>query len=127
MRQVLPAAVEREVVPGFVVDPVGDEAATRTPGLLQKYAGRVLLITTGACAVHCRYCFRRHFPYVAAPRSLAAWQPALDDIADDRSIHEVILSGGDPLSLPVAKLRWFVNNLAEIDHVDVIRVLAEKF
>ena len=99
LRQVLPLAEELDDVPGFVADPVGDAEATRQPGLLQKYDGRVLLVTTGTCAVHCRYCFRRHFPYAEAPRSLADWQPALDEIAADTSIHEVILSGGDPLMI----------------------------
>ena len=83
LRQVLPLADELADVPGFVADPVGDDAATRQPGLLQKYEGRVLLVTTGTCAVHCRYCFRRHFPYDESPRSLADWQPALDEIAGD--------------------------------------------
>ena len=77
LRQVLPLADEMADVPGFVTDPVDDDAATRQAGLLQKYHGRVLLIATGTCAIHCRYCFRRHFPYDEAPRSLADWQPAL--------------------------------------------------
>ena len=68
-------------------------------GLLQKYDGRALLITTGACAVHCRYCFRRHYPYSESPRSPDDWQPAIDRIAADPTIDEVILSGGDPLTL----------------------------
>ena len=86
LRQVLPIDDEMADVPGFVADPVDDAAATRQAGLLQKYDGRVLmLVTTGTCAVHCRYCFRRHFPYDESPRSLDAWQPALDEIADDTS------------------------------------------
>ena len=101
LRQVLPQGDELAEVPGFVADPVDDAAARRgdRAGLLQKYAGRVLLITTGTCAVHCRYCFRRHYPYDEAPRSLDAWQPALAEIAADTDIREVILSGGDPLTL----------------------------
>ncbi len=71
-----------------VGDPVGDEAATRSPGLLQKYAGRALLVTTGACAIHCRYCFRRHYPYEQAPKGIGGWQAALDLIRDDRALKK---------------------------------------
>ncbi len=92
------------------------------PGLLQKYTGRVLLITTGACAVHCRYCFRRHYPYDTAPKSLAAWQPALAEIAADNSITEVILSGGDPLTLRDSLLAALAERLAEIPHLRRLRV-----
>src|SRR5882757_5344571 len=95
LRQVLPLVEEMTDVPGFTVDPVRDDLAERQPGLLQKYQGRVLLVTTGTCAIHCRYCFRRHFPYDETPRSIADWQPTLDEIASDESVHEVILSGGD--------------------------------
>src|SRR5258708_136589 len=95
--QVLPLGQEEIAVPGFSADPVGDSAARRAPGLLHKYHGRALLVTTGACAVHCRYCFRRHYPYGDEPRRPADWDAALDTIAGDPSLHEVILSGGDPL------------------------------
>jgi EF-P beta-lysylation protein EpmB len=110
------------VIDGGLMDPVGDAAAQRLPGLLQKYTGRVLLITTGACAVHCRYCFRRHYPYETAPKSLAAWQPALDEIAGDESIREVILSGGDPLTLRDSLLASLAERLAEIPHLRRLRV-----
>jgi L-lysine 2,3-aminomutase len=122
LRQVLPLPEELDNVPGFVVDPVGDALATRQPGLLQKYEGRVLLVATGVCAVHCRYCFRRHFPYAESPRSLADWQPALDEIAADRSIHEVILSGGDPLMIVDRMLVQLVDELALIPHLRRLRV-----
>jgi len=122
LRQVLPLAEELDDVPGFTADPVGDAAAARAPGLLQKYHGRALLVTTGACAVHCRYCFRRHFPYEDAPRSLAHWQPAIDAIAADRSLHEVILSGGDPLTLGDATLAALVERLAAIGHLRRLRI-----
>src|SRR5689334_24104219 len=100
LKQILPVAAELEDQPGFIPDPLEERAATRAPGLLQKYAGRALLIATAACAVHCRYCFRREFPY--AEQTFAdsgRWSAALAEIAADRSIEEVILSGGDPLSL----------------------------
>ena len=109
-------------VPGFVADPVGDAAATRQPGLLQKYQAACCSITTGTCAVHCRYCFRRNFPYDESPRSLDDWRPALDEIAADDSIHEVILSGGDPLTLVDATLAALIEQLADIPHVRRLRI-----
>ena len=120
--QILPQASESEPHPNFAADPVGDLAATPAPGLLHKYHGRVLLIATGACAIHCRYCFRRHFPYEMGPRSLAEWRPALDYIASDPSIDEVILSGGDPLTLIDAKLAELVDAASAIPHVRRLRV-----
>jgi lysine 2,3-aminomutase len=122
LRQVLPVAAEMEVVPGFTFDPVRDDLAERQPGLLHKYQGRVLLIATGTCAVHCRYCFRRHFGYDETPRSIADWQPALEAIAADTSIHEVILSGGDPLTLVDATLWELVDALARVPHLRRLRI-----
>lgn len=120
--QVLPLAAETEEVPGFVADPVGDLPAQREAGLLHKYQGRALLVTTGACAVHCRYCFRRHFPYQQAPKSLDAWAGSLEAIAGDSSIEEVILSGGDPLVLTDPFLASLTRAIAEIPHVSRLRV-----
>jgi EF-P beta-lysylation protein EpmB len=122
LRQVLPLDMELTPATGFTADPVADEAAKLRPGLLQKYHGRALLITTGACAIHCRYCFRRHFPYSESPRSPAAWQPALEQIAADASIDEVILSGGDPLTLVDTHLAELSERIAEIPHVKRLRV-----
>jgi len=122
LRQVLPRYEEQADVPGFLADPVGDTAAARQAGLLQKYAGRVLLISTGTCAVHCRYCFRRHYPYSETPGSLAAWQPALAEIAADASLHEVILSGGDPLSIVDDALARLVARLDAIGHLRRLRI-----
>jgi EF-P beta-lysylation protein EpmB len=122
LRQVLPIAAEMDTVTGFTVDPVRDDLAERQPGLLQKYAGRVLLITTGTCAIHCRYCFRRHFPYDETPRSLADWQPAIDEIAADESVREVILSGGDPLTLVDATLSELIDSLEGIPHLKRLRI-----
>jgi len=120
--QVLPAAAESAEVAGFSRDPVGDEVASLRPGVLQKYAGRALLIATGACAVHCRYCFRRHFSYEEMPQSDATWEMALEAIAEDSSIHEVILSGGDPLMLVDERLAKLVEKIAAISHVCRLRV-----
>ena len=99
LRQVLPVACEHADHPGFSTDPVGDAAATIGPGLLQKYQGRALLVTTPACAIHCRYCFRRHYPYAQASLGADAGASAIAGIASDATIREVILSGGDPLML----------------------------
>ena len=77
LRQVLPLAAEADVPAGYSHDPVGDQQASLLPGLLHKYQGRILIVATGACAVHCRYCFRRHFPYQEGPRTLAGWSDAL--------------------------------------------------
>lgn len=122
LRQVLPLADEMADVPGFVVDPVRDDLAERRPGLLHKYQGRVLLVATGTCAVHCRYCFRRHFPYEQAPRSIADWRPALDEISADLTLHEVILSGGDPLTLVDTALAALIEELASIGHLRRLRI-----
>lgn len=122
LRQVLPLGAELDEVPGFVTDPVGDLAARAGPGLLHKYAGRALLVTTGACAVHCRYCFRSHFPYEAENASRAAFGPALDAIRADPTVGEVILSGGDPLTLGDRRLATLFERLREIPHVRRVRL-----
>jgi len=119
--QVLPVAQERERPVGFVDDPVGDREVQTASGMLQKYAGRVLLIASGMCAVHCRYCFRRHYPYDASPKSQAAWSEAFEGIARDASIEEVILSGGDPLSLGNGRLSQWMDQLESIPHVQRLR------
>ena len=122
LRQVLPVEAESHVAEGFSTDPVGDATAKLQPGVLQKYAGRALLITTGACAVHCRYCFRRHYPYEEAPHSEAAWDQALATVRDDETINEVILSGGDPFMLVDERLAKLVAKIAAIPHVERLRV-----
>ncbi|MEN1679337.1 MAG: EF-P beta-lysylation protein EpmB [Planctomycetota bacterium] len=122
LRQVLPLDAETRPTPGFLADPVGDAAAERSPGLLHKYRGRVLLVTTGACAVHCRYCFRRHFDYGWSPKGIDAWQPAIEQIEADESLSEVILSGGDPLTLVDETLAKLAERLAAIPHLRRLRV-----
>ncbi len=121
LRQILPTAEELQSSTAFSTDPVGDSAARAAPGLLHKYQGRVLLMTTGACAIHCRYCFRRHYPY--ADDSLLTQLPAaLDYIRADNSIHEVILSGGDPLSLSNTRLAHLIQQIQTIAHVKRLRI-----
>jgi EF-P beta-lysylation protein EpmB len=122
LRQVLPLAAEALSPAGFLADPVGDLAKSRSPGLIHKYAHRVLLIATGSCAVHCRYCFRRHFPYADELAARDGWRAALATIAADASIHEVILSGGDPLSLATTKLAELGEALRCIPHVRRLRI-----
>jgi len=119
--QVMPLAAELLERAGFGSDPLAEHAAFRAPGLLQKYHGRALLIASGACAVNCRYCFRREFPYSEQLGSGALSQ-ALDTIALDPGIEEVILSGGDPLSLSNARLRAITGRLAQIPHIRRLRV-----
>ena len=122
LRQVLPIDRELDEVPDFVADPLGEHAALRAPGLLQKYRGRALMITTSACAVHCRYCFRREFPYSEQTSESPRWRAALAEIGRDSSLEEVILSGGDPLSLSDARLKSLTDALATIPHVRRLRV-----
>ena len=121
LRQVFPLRAEEQDAPGFVADPLGEAGMRRAPGLLQKYQGRVLAITTGACAIHCRYCFRRHFPYQDAAMTRARLSQSLAAITADKSITEVILSGGDPLSLSDLRLLDFFEALAAIPHIRRIR------
>lgn len=122
LRQVLPVAAENETVDGFQSDPVGDLPARKEQGLLQKYQGRVLLVMNGTCAVHCRYCFRRDYPYTDGPKSLQDWEPAFAVIAADPTIREVIFSGGDPLMMSDARLSEFIRRIAEIEHVQRLRI-----
>ena len=121
LRQVWPAGEETAAVAGFGTDPVGDAAAVRQPGILQKYAGRALAITTGACAVHCRYGFRRHYPYAERPRSRSDWAAAIERLAADATIREVILSGGDPLLLSDDRLAELVALVEAAPHVTRLR------
>jgi EF-P beta-lysylation protein EpmB len=120
--QVLPLGAEERPVAGFGQDAVGDLASLRGDGLLRKYHGRALLISTGACAVHCRYCFRRHFPYDEQNASRHAWRDALEAIHGDLSLEEVILSGGDPLSLSDRRLSELASMLDAVPHLRRLRI-----
>ena len=122
LRQVLPLDDEDRQVPGFDLDAVGDLAAGGGTGVIHKYRGRVLLVATGSCAVHCRYCFRRHYPYAEDTAAAAGWRAAIGVVRGDDSIHEVILSGGDPLSLATPKLAEFTRGLAALPHVRRLRL-----
>ncbi len=120
--QVLPQLAELDVVPGFVADAVGDLAAREAQGVLHKYHGRALLIASGSCAINCRYCFRRHFPYGEEMAAAGQWRKALEHVRQDDSIGELILSGGDPLALSTAKLDELSRGLADLPHVVRLRI-----
>jgi len=120
--QVLPHAHELLDVVGYGDDPLQEQQANPAPGLLHKYHGRVLLITTQSCAIHCRYCFRRHFPYADNKPSRAQWQQSIDYIASDSSIVEAILSGGDPLAVSNTHLGFLLRKLGAIPHLARIRI-----
>lgn len=122
LRQVLPLAAEHETPAGFTADPVGDAAAEANPGLLHKYHGRVLLITTGACAIHCRYCFRRHFPYTESQAGRDDWRATLAWLDAHPEVDEVILSGGDPLTLSDRRLATLTEALAQRPQVRRLRL-----
>jgi EF-P beta-lysylation protein EpmB len=120
--QVLPRAQEFHKVPGFHRDAVGDNLSMPVPGLIHKYHGRVLLTLTGACGIHCRYCFRRYFPYNESNANYRVDGPVMEYITERPDISEVILSGGDPLMLSDQKLAVLVNNLNRVQHVRVLRI-----
>jgi EF-P beta-lysylation protein EpmB len=125
LRQVLPLGEELAQVEGYQTDPLAEQSfdsiMPQSAGILQKYAKRVLLISTGTCAVHCRYCFRRHFPYHQAQLNVSLWENALNNLRHNTQIEEVILSGGDPLILSDNKLRQWMGQLAEIPHLKRVR------
>ncbi|CAN5139975.1 EF-P beta-lysylation protein EpmB [soil metagenome] len=122
LRQVLPLVDEERVVSGFTLDAVGDGADRAGRGLLHKYSGRALLVATGSCAVHCRYCFRRHFPYGEQAAAADGWRDALDYLAGNPDIDEVLLSGGDPLSLATSKLAELTRGLRALPQVRRLRL-----
>ena len=122
LRQVLPLTDERLATAGFRLDPVGDGPATCRPGLLRKYAGRALLMTHGGCAIHCRYCFRRHFPYMDLGAYGTRIGSGIDQIQTDATLREVVLSGGDPLMLGDEALDPLLARLSAIPHLHRLRL-----
>jgi len=122
LRQVLPLSEEARTPAGYVLDPLEEAEHRPAKGLIHKYAGRVLLIASPTCAINCRYCFRRHFPYSDNSPSRAQWQAALDYLRADPTIHEAILSGGDPLAASDRQLGWLVEQLEEIPHLKRLRI-----
>ncbi|MEO0443946.1 MAG: EF-P beta-lysylation protein EpmB [Pseudomonadota bacterium] len=120
LRQVLPIKEELISTDGYNTNPVGEQH--HSPGIIQKYHGRVLLMVNGHCAVNCRYCFRRHFPYADNRLSRQQWLGVLKAIESDASITEVILSGGDPLASSDRQLAWLVQQIANITHIQRLRI-----
>lgn len=120
LQQIIAQSDERLETPGFTLDPL-DEHDSILPGLLHKYPGRVLVTLAGACAINCRYCFRRHFPYTAN-QALAHWPKVMDYLKNDASIHEVILSGGDPLMVDDHRLQALIDSLETIDSIKTLRI-----
>lgn len=121
LRQVMPLSQEFEAAPGYSTDPL-DEHDTAGKGLLHKYQSRVLLIVKGGCAVNCRYCFRRHFPYADNAVSKQEWENAIAYIAADPAINEVIFSGGDPLMAKDTHLAWLAGEISRIPHIRRLRI-----
>lgn len=120
LRQVLPTVVELQTVSGFSHDPVGDTKAEKVTGMLHKYHGRVLLLTTGACAIHCRYCFRQHYTY--SRHIFGQLSEIIQRLQFDTTIKEVILSGGDPLMLSDLRLEQLLSQLAQIPQLQRVRI-----
>ena len=119
--QVLAIEQEMLAVEGYVSDPLEEKRHNPVPGLIHKYHGRVLLTLTGVCAINCRFCFRRHFPYQDNNPGRAGWQQALDYIRQDSSIHEVILSGGDPLLASDVLLQDLIGQLNDMTQIKTLR------
>ncbi|MFC7002781.1 EF-P beta-lysylation protein EpmB [Pseudobowmanella zhangzhouensis] len=120
-RQVYTQSAEFLQEPGFSHDPL-DEQDNITPGILHKYQSRALLIVRGGCAINCRYCFRRHFPYGDNHLNKRDWMVALQHIRSDNNINEVILSGGDPLMAKDDFLAWLCDQISEIPHIRRLRI-----
>lgn len=121
LRQVLTAREEFMVAPGYSTDPL-EEQKSVVPGLLHKYRNRALLLVKGGCAVNCRYCFRRHFPYAENQGNKRNWQTALDYISAHPELDEIIFSGGDPLMAKDHELDWLISGLEAITHLKRLRI-----
>ncbi|NOT84146.1 MAG: EF-P beta-lysylation protein EpmB [Methylococcaceae bacterium] len=122
LRQVLPVTEELIDYPGYNADPVGDLAANTAIGLIHKYHGRALIITTGACAINCRYCFRRNFPYAEVQLTKSRLDSTLKYIKQHTELTEIILSGGDPLLLNDERLDELIIQLNTLKHIQRIRI-----
>ncbi|MFP3013824.1 MAG: EF-P beta-lysylation protein EpmB [Arsenophonus sp. NC-QC1-MAG3] len=121
LRQVITVKSEFNLIPTFSTDPL-NEQNNQIPGLLHKYQNRVLLLVKGSCAVNCRYCFRRHFPYEENKGNKQNWRIALNYIQQHIELNEVIFSGGDPLMIKDHELDWLISQLEAIDHIKRLRI-----
>ena len=122
LRQVWPFLREDEPQPGYSTDPLREIDSAKSTGILQKYHGRALVVTTGACAIHCRYCFRRHFPYEQSPKGMNEWRQALESVRNEPTTQELLLSGGDPLTLVDEVLEQWIRELDGIPHLRRLRI-----
>jgi len=122
LRQVLPLQAELSPVAGYETDPLHEAKANPLPGLLHKYPGRVLITLVASCGIHCRYCFRRHFPYAENNPGKEGWSRIFNYIAEDPLIQEVILSGGDPLVANDAMLADFTQQLTLLPQIKRLRI-----
>ena len=120
--QVLPSAQENDDTPGYGFDPLSEADFNPQPGILHKYQGRLLVLAAPHCAVHCRYCFRRHFPYQDKVPSRQVWEQSLQWLAGQPRINEVIYSGGDPLAASDRHLSWLTDRISEIPHIGRLRI-----
>jgi EF-P beta-lysylation protein EpmB len=120
--QVLPRKAETADVPGFGCDPLGESFSMQEKGLLWKYRGRILVVATGTCAAHCRFCFRRHFPYFGGGSDGVDWERIAAFAKKEPDIHEVILSGGDPLTLADGEISEIFARLEAAAHVRRVRI-----
>lgn len=120
--QVLTQPQESLLTDGYIKDPLQEKPQTKLPGLIQKFPGRVLITVTGSCAIHCRYCFRKHFPYQDNRATGKNWPVLFEHIAKDKSLYEVILSGGDPLMLQDKQLAQILYDLSQLEHIQLIRI-----
>ncbi|NOH64526.1 EF-P beta-lysylation protein EpmB [Vibrio sp. RE88] len=121
LRQVLPLSEEFDVHSGYSTDPL-DEQDNQIPGLLHKYRNRALMIVKGGCAINCRYCFRRHFPYNENKGSKSVWSQSLDYVRQHPELNEIILSGGDPLMAKDEELQWLIEQISDIQHIKRLRI-----
>ena len=121
LRQVLPLKAEFNIQAGYSQDPL-QEQSNAIPGLLHKYKNRALMIVKGGCAINCRYCFRRHFPYQENKGSKSTWQRSLEYIAQHPELNEIILSGGDPLMAKDHELEWLIQAIDDIPHIKRLRI-----
>ncbi len=119
--QVIPDQREHQRIEGYSLDAVGDLKAMPVPGLIHKYHNRVLLTLTAACPIHCRYCFRRHFPYSEAKLDISPQSPVINYLTEHTEVKEVILSGGDPLMLSDQKIADLIIQLNKIPNIDYLR------
>ena len=119
--QVITSYQEFDTSPEYSTDPLGEQN-NAIPGLLHKYNNRALLIVKGGCAVNCRYCFRRHFPYQSNQGGRKNWEKAVDYISMHPNLDEVILSGGDPLMAKDRELQWLVEKIESVPHVKRLRI-----